>query len=103
MPKLRALSRMQEGAYLPALAMTGFASKQDHERAAKAGFDAHVAKEGRQRTNAVVVTDGIAEGRRGDVSDISTREVVVALLAHLGLPPFAPSRARARSPAVELS
>jgi signal transduction histidine kinase len=36
--------RRQGGAYLPALAMTGFASKQDRERAAKAGFDAHVAK-----------------------------------------------------------
>ena len=36
--------RGQGGAYLPALAMTGFASTQDRERATKAGFDAHVAK-----------------------------------------------------------
>ena len=36
--------RRQGGAYVPALAMTGFASTQDRERAAKAGFDAHVAK-----------------------------------------------------------
>ena len=37
------------------------------------------------------------------VADISDSEVVVALLAHLGLPPFAPTVARARSPAFELS
>ena len=37
------------------------------------------------------------------VSDISEREVIVAILAHLGLPPFAPPVARARSPAFELS
>jgi signal transduction histidine kinase len=36
--------RRQGGAYLPAVAMTGFASTQDRERAAKAGFDAHIAK-----------------------------------------------------------
>ena len=32
------------------------------------------------------------------VADISDSEVVVALLAHLGLPPFALPIARARSP-----
>jgi hypothetical protein len=37
------------------------------------------------------------------VSDISEREVIVAILADLGLPPFAPPVARARSPAFELS
>jgi hypothetical protein len=42
-------------------------------------------------------------GRRAIVGDISEREVVVALLAHLGLPPFAPPRARARSPDFELA
>ena len=36
-------------------------------------------------------------GRRAYVADISDSEVVVALLAHLGLPPFAPPIARARS------
>jgi hypothetical protein len=42
-------------------------------------------------------------GRRAIVSDISDSEVVVALLAHLGLPPLAPPRARARSPAFEVA
>ena len=37
------------------------------------------------------------------VADISEREVVVAILAHLGLPTEAPPRARARSPAFELA
>ena len=37
------------------------------------------------------------------VSDISEREVIVALLAYLGLPPFAPPVARAHRPAFELS
>ena len=37
-------------------------------------------------------------GRRAIVADISDSEVVVAILAHLGLPPFAPPIARARSP-----
>ena len=35
------------------------------------------------------------------VGDISEREVIEAILAHLGLPPLAPPRARARSPAFE--
>ena len=42
-------------------------------------------------------------GRRVIVSDISEREVIVAILAHLGLPTEAPPVARARSPAFELS
>jgi putative transposase len=42
-------------------------------------------------------------GRRAIVADISDRNVVVALLAHLGLPTEAPPVARARSPAFELS
>jgi hypothetical protein len=36
-------------------------------------------------------------------ADISDSEVVVAILAHLGLPTEAPPMARARSPAFELS
>ena len=39
-------------------------------------------------------------GRRAIVADISDSEVVVAILAHLGLPPLAPPIARARSPGV---
>jgi hypothetical protein len=42
-------------------------------------------------------------GRRAIVGEISEREVVVAILAHLGLPTEAPPMARARSPAFELS
>jgi hypothetical protein len=42
-------------------------------------------------------------GRRAIVADISDSEVVVALLAHLGLPPFAPHVARARGPAFEVA
>jgi Rhodopirellula transposase DDE domain len=38
-------------------------------------------------------------GRRAIVADISDRNVVVAILAHLGLPTEAPPIARARSPA----
>ncbi len=41
--------------------------------------------------------DGSARGRRAIVADISDSEVVVALLAHLGLPTEAPPVARARS------
>ena len=37
-------------------------------------------------------------GRRAYVADISDSEVVVAILAHKRLPPFAPPIARARSP-----
>ncbi len=37
-------------------------------------------------------------GRRAIVADISDSKVIVAILAHLGLPPFAPPIARARSP-----
>jgi hypothetical protein len=40
-------------------------------------------------------------GRRVIVSDISEREVIVAILAHLGLPTEAPPLARARSPGFE--
>jgi hypothetical protein len=40
-------------------------------------------------------------GRRAIVADLSEREVVVAILAHLELPPEAPPMARARSPAFE--
>ena len=42
-------------------------------------------------------------GRRAIVADISDSEVVVALLAHLGLPPFAPPIARARSPSFDFT
>ena len=42
-------------------------------------------------------------GRRAIVADISERDVVVALLAHLGLPPFAPPIARARSPGFDFT
>jgi hypothetical protein len=42
-------------------------------------------------------------GRRAIVGDISEREVVVALLAHLELPTEAPPIARARSPAFEFA
>ncbi|WP_437911559.1 hypothetical protein WME73_28270 [Sorangium sp. So ce302] len=40
-------------------------------------------------------------GRRRLVADISEREVIVALLKHLGLPSEAPPIARARSPSCE--
>ena len=40
-------------------------------------------------------------GHRAIVGDISEREVIVAILAHLGLPTEAPPMARARSPAFE--
>jgi hypothetical protein len=42
-------------------------------------------------------------GRRAIVGDISDREVVVAILAHLGLPTEAPPLARARSPSVDFT
>ena len=42
-------------------------------------------------------------GRRAIVGDISDREVVVAILAHLGLPPFAPPIVRARSPGFDFT
>ena len=42
-------------------------------------------------------------GRRAIVADIPASEVVVAILAHLGLPPFAPPRARARSPSFDVA
>ena len=42
-------------------------------------------------------------GRRAIVADISDSEVVVAILAHLGLPPFAPPVARARSPGFDFT
>jgi hypothetical protein len=42
-------------------------------------------------------------GRRAIVADISASEVVVAILAHLGLPPFAPPIARARSPGFDFT
>jgi hypothetical protein len=56
-----------------------------------------------RRTYLVDVLACPCGGRRVIVSDISEREVIVAILAHLGLPPFAPPVARARSPAFELS
>ena len=40
-------------------------------------------------------------GQRAIVGDISEREVIVAILAHLGLPTEAPPMARARSPAFD--
>lgn len=40
-------------------------------------------------------------GRRAIAADISEREVIVAILAHLKLPTEAPPIARARSPAFE--
>ena len=42
-------------------------------------------------------------GRRAIVADLADSEVAVALLAHLGLPPFAPPIARARSPAFDVA
>ena len=42
-------------------------------------------------------------GRRAIVADISDREVVVAILAHLGLPTEAPPLARARSPGFDFT
>ena len=42
-------------------------------------------------------------GRRAIVADISASEVVVAILAHLGLPPFAPPLAQARSPGFDFT
>jgi len=42
-------------------------------------------------------------GRRAIVADISEREVVVAILAHLGLPTEAPPLARARSPGFDFT
>jgi hypothetical protein len=42
-------------------------------------------------------------GRRAIVADILERDVVVAILAHLGLPPFAPPLARARSPGFDFT
>jgi hypothetical protein len=42
-------------------------------------------------------------GRRAIVADISDSEVVVAILAHLGLPTEAPPIARARSPAFDVA
>ena len=45
----------------------------------------------------------LAVERRAIVADISDREVVVALLAHLGLPPFAPQIARAQSPGFDFT
>jgi hypothetical protein len=42
-------------------------------------------------------------GRRTYVADISDSEVVVAILAHKGLPPFAPPVARARSPGFDFT
>jgi hypothetical protein len=42
-------------------------------------------------------------GRRAIVADLSDSEVVVALLAHLGLPTEAPPIARARSPAFDFA
>jgi hypothetical protein len=47
------------------------------------------------------------EARKGrtipSVADISDREVVVAILAHLGLPTEAPPLARARSPGFDFT
>ena len=42
-------------------------------------------------------------GRQAIVADVSNSEVVVAILAHLGLPTEAPAIARARSPAFDLA
>ena len=42
-------------------------------------------------------------GRRAIVADISDSEVVVAILAHLGLPTEAPPIARARSPGFDFT
>jgi hypothetical protein len=49
--------------------------------------------------------DGVGGCGHSDVvlADISDSEVVVAILAHLGLPPFAPPLARARSPGFDLT
>jgi hypothetical protein len=42
-------------------------------------------------------------GRQSIVADISDSEVVVAILAHKRLPPFAPPLARARSPGFDFT
>jgi hypothetical protein len=42
-------------------------------------------------------------GRRAIVADISDRNVVVAILAHLGLPTEAPPIARAQRPAFDFA
>jgi hypothetical protein len=42
-------------------------------------------------------------GRRAIVADLSEREVVVAILAHLELPTEAPPLARARSPGFDFT
>ena len=58
------------------------------------------------RASAIFGVDVLAcpcGGRRAIVGDISDREVVVAILAHLGLPPFAPLMARARSPSFDVA
>jgi hypothetical protein len=51
----------------------------------------------------VIVSEDDREGVAvcGSRRDISEREVLVAILAHLGLPTEAPPMARARSPAFE--
>ena len=62
-----------------------------------AGFhlpDAHTAHPDRERA---LATDDRG-GRRAIVGEILEREGVVALVAHLGLPPFAPPRARLAYP-----
>jgi putative transposase len=54
----------------------------------------------------ISLVDGLAcpcGGRRAIVADISDREVIVAILAHLALPTEAPPIARARSPAFDVA
>jgi len=41
--KLRALPR-EQGGHTPAIALTGYASRKDRERALEAGYDQHMAK-----------------------------------------------------------
>jgi hypothetical protein len=51
----------------------------------------------------VDVLDCSCGGRRAIVGDISERDVVVAILAHLKLPTEAPPIARARSPGFDFA
>jgi CheY-like chemotaxis protein len=41
---LKSLRRLPGMAHIPALAITGYATEEDRERAIKAGFTAHIAK-----------------------------------------------------------
>ena len=57
----------------------------------------------RRRMDGVDVLACPCGGRRAIVADLSERDVVVAILAHLGLPTEAPPLARARSPGFDFT